>query len=351
LETPEVLLPVPPDTLPSKFDINKLMVKQVIGEGTQSQVMLGEYPGEIGKVAVKVGMKKNAIAREEPVLLAMSGIPCFPKVYYHAPHSAENVGGVLVLNLMGPSLNDLWTSDVRLPGESFDGQMLLRIGRGILRPLRELHLQGFVHNDIKPANILLAAGSDVKAKRLQLIDFGSCTQTEASVNKSGPLLPDQKGPIGTLTFASLEADGPRKRRMRPADDIESLVFTLAVLGGVELPWKAKGEAAPYFKHELVTNQFAAKFLTEGMQAPAAAGLQGLLAEVRRVYASEEPHAYNAESLDYDACLAALGGESWEDAEADADAVSEFALMGALHGRLSEELAEEAAEKAADEIVV
>ena len=336
LETPEPSLSPPlVDPLRSGIDINELIIKKCIGKGTQSEVLLGELPGGVGEVAVKVGIKKNAIAREAPVLSAMSGFPCFPTVHHHEPHGDLAAGGFLIVDLLGLSLEDLWQSKSRRT--CVNGLTFLRIGRGILRPLRQLHLEGFVHNDIKPANILLGAGSNVLPTRLHLIDFGSCTQTEGHVSASGELLPPSVGPIGTLSFASLAADGPRERPMRPADDIESLVFTLAYLARGNLPWQGKPDVAALWKRDLLASSDAATKLTSDLQcATAAAALEALLAEVRRCHDDGSEGA----SLSYEACLAALGGETWEEAEAESDALSELSLMAALGGSSSEVQAEE-----------
>lgn len=47
----------------------------------------------------------------------------------------------------------------------------LRITAGVLRGLRELHLQGITHQDLKPENVILA-GSRPEAAAVRLIDFG-----------------------------------------------------------------------------------------------------------------------------------------------------------------------------------
>ena len=327
------------DPLRSGINIDNLMIEKCIGKGTQSEVLLGELPG-IGQVAVKVGIKKNAIAREAPVLSAMSGFPCFPTVHHHEPHGELAAGGFLIVDLLGLSLEDLWQSESR--SKCVDGETFLRLGRGILRPLRQLHLEGFVHNDIKPANLLLGPGSNAHPTRLHLIDFGSCTQTEEHVHANGEVLPPSRGAIGTLSFASLAADGPRERPMCPADDIEGLVFTLAYLAKGSLPWQGKPDCAATWKPGLLETIDAATELTADIQcATTAAALQALLAELRRCHA-------DGSDLSYEACLAALGGETWSEAEAEADALSEFSLMATLGGSSSKVEAEKAE---AEEVVV
>ena len=337
LETPS---PSRADPLRSGINIDDLMIEKVIGKGTQSEVLLGVLPG-IGQVAVKVGIKKNAIAREAPVLSAMSGFPCFPTVHHHEPHGELAAGGFLIVDVLGLSLEDLWQSASR--SKCVDGQTFLRLGRGILRPLRQLHLEGFVHNDLKPANLLLGPGSNAQPTRLHLIDFGSCTQTEGHVRANGEVLPPSRGAIGTLSFASLAADGPRERPMCPADDIEGLVFTLAYLARGSLPWQGKPDLAATWKPGLLETIDAATELTADIQcATTAAALEALLAELRRC------HADGSNLLSYDACLAALGGETWSEAEAEADALSELSLMAALGSGSSEV---EAEKTEAEEVVV
>ena len=330
----ETASPSRANPLRSGIDIDELMIDRCIGKGTQSEVLLGVLPN-IGQVAVKVGIKKNAIAREAPVLSAMSRFPCFPTVLHHEPDGGElAAGGFLIVDVLGVSLQELWQSESR--SKCLDGHTFLRLGRGILRPLRQLHLEGFVHNDLKPANLLLGPGPREQSTRLHLIDFGSCTQTEAHVRANGEVLPPSRGAIGTLSFASLAADDPsRGRPMRPADDVEGLVFTLAYLTRGSLPWQGKPDLAAAWKPGLLETSDAAAELTADIPcATATAALEALLAELRRC------HADGAE-LSYDACLAALGGETWSEAEAEADALSEDSLREAFGYGSSKEEAEKA----------
>ena len=123
--------------------------------------------------------------------------------------------------------------------------------------------------------------------------------------------------------------------MRPADDVEGLVFTLAYLTRGSLPWQGKPDLAAAWKPGLLETSDAAAELTADIPcATATAALEALLAELRRC------HADGAE-LSYDACLAALGGETWSEAEAEADALSEDSLREAFGYGSSEGEAEKA----------
>lgn len=300
--------------------INELIIKERIGEGQQSEVLLGELPGADGPVAVKVGLKVKAIDREAVVLSVMSGVPGFPVMLHHEAAGISSGGGFLVLELLGPSLKELQPPDSRL-----SNQTLLRVGRGILRNLRRLHDAGFVHNDVKPANILLGAGAGLQPTKLHLIDFGSCTRADPDAAAAEGDT-DRLGPIGTPNFASIAADDPQ-RLLRPVDDVESLAYTLTYMAAGCLPWQGKAdEVTASMKRDLLIGEGGAEALTADVQCEvAAAALQALWEEVRRCHGEDDERADRA-NIDYDACLAALGAEA-QDAEAeDDDTVSEFSLM-------------------------
>jgi hypothetical protein len=344
-----------------QIPLQDIIIHEPLGVGTQSEVLLGELPNG-GDVAVKLGLKRGAIAREAAVLAKMSGIPGFPTLLHWEPEGAIAPGGSLVIGLLGRSLEEMMKS-LRKPPPDADAPptsstpappatrmrlsdtMLLRVGRGCLRLLERLHLAGFVHNDLKPANLLLGDTMDSKEPtRLHLIDFGSCTP------RCDPDDPPPLGPIGTAMFASVAAD-ECVRPMRPADDLESLAYNLAYLATGTLPWQGKPDSvATALKRELLTGKGEAAegglALAAGLEpaSPAATALRALWAEVRRCYCDEPVGGVQmgiveacldgmpeGMFVDYEACLRALGGgaeeETGTDAE-EADPLSEFSFMAA-----------------------
>ena len=64
--------------------------------------------------------------------------------------------GVLVMELLGPSLDELCQRIA--PYTYLSGPTVMRVGRGALSPLHQLHVAGYVHNDVKPGNLLLGLG-------------------------------------------------------------------------------------------------------------------------------------------------------------------------------------------------
>jgi len=214
-----------------------------------------------------------------------------------------------------------------------------------------------VHNDVKPSNIVLDHGATNQPSQLYLIDFGSCTRTRtegdvaveadatvdgdtaaegdttaegataAAGDDGGPPDPVARpvGPIGTVMYASVAAEN-NGRPTRAVDDIESLAYTLARLAGSCLPWQGQpDETALSMKREALVSIGGGARVTEAVQCEAtAAAIDALWAEVRRCH-GDGHEATAAASIDYEVCLAALGGSGMRTAD-DEDALSEFSLM-------------------------
>jgi serine/threonine-protein kinase len=79
----------------------------------------------------------------------------------------------------------------------------LLLARAVAEALGAAHAAGVVHNDLKPANVMLLDGSTDEAPRLKLVDFGAAALREETMGESGPI-------IGTPHYMSPErANGQR----------------------------------------------------------------------------------------------------------------------------------------------
>ena len=321
------------EKIPKGLSIEHLIIKDWLGVGTQSEVLLGELPDGGGPMAVKLGLKRGAIAREAAVLSTLPGIPGFPSVLHHEPASDTAKAGYLLMELLGPSLDDLYKQKGGGACVRLGGPPLLCVGRGVVRLLRRLHLAGYVHNDVKPANLLLGKAATGQPTRLHLIDFGSSTRIEGHTFSASDTLYEAPapGPMGTPRFASVAAEECR-RPMRPADDLESLAYTLTYLAAGSLRWQGRPDAlVTSMKRELLMGSSSATppQLTKDVRcATAAAALEALWAEVRRCNGDDGGEGSAGASVDYEACLAALGGRPAQ-VGVEADLISERTLMAAL----------------------
>jgi eukaryotic-like serine/threonine-protein kinase len=114
-------------------------------------------------------------------------------------------------------------------GELSD-RLIAELGADACGALAHAHRNGVVHRDVKPENILVAAGGEAK-----LVDFGIARITgEKTLTASGDV-------VGTLAYMAPEqADGLRPG---PAADVYSLALTLYECFCGEHPLMREGPAA------------------------------------------------------------------------------------------------------------
>jgi hypothetical protein len=147
-------------------------------------------------------------------------------------HDAVEADGrlFLVMELVeAPTLRELVERDGPLPPAA-----AARVGLGVLEALEAAHRAGIVHHDVKPANVMVAAGG-----RTKLADFGIASLQEDTQRTLA-------GGTMTAAFGSLPYVAPEQAsgdRAGPAADLWALGATLwfAVEGAP--PFERSGPAA------------------------------------------------------------------------------------------------------------
>ena len=357
-------------------------IRTRIGEGRFGDVILGERVGAAGdgdveRVAVKMALRPTSqLSREAAVLSALRGVPGFPELLHYQPSGTSvcasgggggggssggsggsggsgsstgsssgstsprdpevEIGELLVMQLLGPSLQARWETHTAGGAQTcFPTPTVLHVGRSALRCLEALHRRGWVHNDLKPANIVLGAPGSPTAAEAHLIDFGSATRHAGAV--AGADTPhdaeeaeEAAAVVGSMLFASVSAHEGR-RPARPADDLESLCYVLAHMASGALPWHREryavvaaakrrlrgrgGGAGLQAADALLAGEGEAARVSPAM----ARALAVLWAEVERCHsAADEEEEERHLEIDYAACLAALSSEREAEGEAGTD---------------------------------
>jgi len=184
---------------PGALVLGRYRVDRLLGEGGHGRAFLAHDEQDDAPVVVKAVAKALFGGRAAKMLLRearLAGSLHHPHIV--AVHDvAENAQEALIIMEFadGGSLHGLLQRRARLGlGEA------TRILDEVLQALEAAHAQGIVHRDVKPENILLTRGGDVK-----LADFGIAREVESPAPDSataGALT--SGGVLGTLLYMSPE---------------------------------------------------------------------------------------------------------------------------------------------------
>ncbi|KAJ3696128.1 hypothetical protein LUZ60_001505 [Juncus effusus] len=217
-------------------------VERKLGKGGFGQVYVGRRVSggtdRVGPDAYEVALKfehRNSKGcnygppYEWQVYSSLSGCYGVPSVHFKGRQGDYYI---LVMDILGPSLWDVWNS----VGQAMSPSMVACIAVEAISILEKLHIKGFVHGDVKPENFLLGQPGSPDEKKLFLIDLGLASRWKEAT--SGLHVEyDQRPDIfrGTIRYASVHAHLGRTGSRR--DDLESLAYTLIFLIRGRLPWQ------------------------------------------------------------------------------------------------------------------
>ena len=212
-----------------KLFFNKYLKKRLVNKTSISQLFSGINIKDNEPVAMKFEKRAgdiNLLESEAYYLMLLKGFG-IPKLITFGRTGAYNL---LVMELLGPSLNIVWNSVKRRnPNELLKDICMFAI-QGLDR-LEFIHSKDIIHRDIKPHNFCIGLKDQ---KIIYLIDFGFAHKYRST--RTGKHIKFQfisRAP-GSIRYMSL--NGHNGLEMSRRDDLESFGYMLVIFAKDKLPW-------------------------------------------------------------------------------------------------------------------
>ncbi|XP_068154597.1 casein kinase I [Drosophila tropicalis] len=224
----------------------KYRVIRKIGSGSFGDIYLGMSIQSGEEVAIKM---ESANARHPQLLYEaklyriLSGGVGFPRIRHHGKEKNFNT---LVMDLLGPSLEDLFNFCTR----HFTIKTVLMLVDQMIGRLEYIHLKCFIHRDIKPDNFLMGIGRH--CNKLFLIDFGLAKKFRDPHSRLHILYREDKNLTGTARYASINAHLGIEQSRR--DDMESLGYVMMYFNRGVLPWQGMKANTKQQKYEKISEK-------------------------------------------------------------------------------------------------
>lgn len=241
----------------------KYRLVRKIGSGSFGDIYSGINVTNGEEVAVKLESTKARhpqLLYESKLYKILQGGVGIPHIRMYGQEREYNV---LVMDLLGPSLEDLFNFCSR----RFTMKTVLMLAEQMINRIEYVHNKNFIHRDIKPDNFLMGSGRH--CNKLFLIDFGLAKKYWDNRTRQHIPYREDKNLTGTARYASINAHLGIEQSRR--DDMESLGYVLMYFNRGSLPWqglKANNKKQKYEKIsekkmstnvEVLCKGFAAEF--------------------------------------------------------------------------------------------
>ncbi|KAK2164232.1 hypothetical protein LSH36_67g02042 [Paralvinella palmiformis] len=225
---------------------NKYRLGRKIGSGSFGDIYLGTDITNAEEVAIKlecVKTKHPQLHIESKIYKMMQGGVGIPTIKWCG---AEGDYNVMVMELLGPSLEDLFNFCSR----KFSLKTVLLLTDQMISRVEYIHSKNFIHRDVKPDNFLMGLGK--KGNLVYIIDFGLAKKyRDARTHQHIPYR-ENKNLTGTARYASINTHLGIEQSRR--DDMESLGYVFMYFLRGSLPWQGLKAATKRQKYERISEK-------------------------------------------------------------------------------------------------
>jgi casein kinase 1 len=220
-------------------------VGKKIGEGSFGVVFEGVNMLTNQPSAIKFEPRKSEAPQlrdEYRSYRTLNGTLGVPQVHHFGQEGLHNV---LVIDLLGPNLEDLFD----MCGRKFSIKTVCMAAKQMVTRVQSIHDKSLIYRDIKPDNFLIGVPGHKNANIIHIIDFGMAKHYRDPKSKVHIPYRERKSLSGTARYMSINTHLGREQSRR--DDLESLghVFMYFLRGG--LPWQGLRAATNKQKYEKI----------------------------------------------------------------------------------------------------
>ncbi|KAH9326978.1 hypothetical protein KI387_007156, partial [Taxus chinensis] len=225
---------------------NRYRLGRKIGSGSFGEIYLGTNIQTNEEVAIKlenVKTKHPQLLYESKLYRILQGGTGIPNVRWFGVEGDYNV---LVMDLLGPSLEDLFNFCSR----KLSLKTVLMLADQMINRVEFVHSKCFLHRDIKPDNFLMGLGR--RANQVYVIDFGLAKKYRDTVSHQHIPYRENKNLTGTARYASMNTHLGIEQSRR--DDLESLGYVLMYFLRGSLPWQGLKAGTKKQKYEKISEK-------------------------------------------------------------------------------------------------
>ncbi|KAI8878410.1 kinase-like protein [Backusella circina FSU 941] len=220
-------------------------VGKKLGEGSFGVLYEGLNLLNNQSVAIKFEPRKSdapQLRDEYRTYKVLAGLPGVPSAYYFGQEGLHNI---LVIDLLGPSLEDLFD----ICNRRFSVKSVAMLAKQMINRVESVHERNLIYRDIKPDNFLVGRPGTKYANMVFMIDYGMAKLYRDPKTKQHIPYRERKSLSGTARYMSINTHLGREQSRR--DDLESLghVFMYFLRGS--LPWQGLKAATNKQKYERI----------------------------------------------------------------------------------------------------
>ncbi|PIO59155.1 hypothetical protein TELCIR_19390, partial [Teladorsagia circumcincta] len=129
---------------------------------------------------------------------------------------------------------NLWELRIKSPNRKFSMVTSIRAAEQTLAAIRDFHLCGYIHRDIKPPNFAIGREADGDLHTIYIIDFG-LSRRYRTADKDLRYQRRKVAFRGTTRYASIDALEMKEQSRK--DDVESWWYMVVEWMVGQLPWE------------------------------------------------------------------------------------------------------------------